>query len=126
MKRLMATALAAVTLAAHGFPATDPIDLDRPESFAKVEHDHPEHLGKIRKILSEAPNLKPAAIPGWIRTEFDASDVSHMFVEKTSYPPKARLSFKLDDVRYSATITLRNVHLDTMDGDTSGRFVQVK
>ena len=39
-------------------------------------------------------------------TNFTARGVDYAPIEMTSYPPKRRLSFALDDTRYSIVVTL--------------------
>ncbi len=41
-----------------------------------------------------------------MRTNFDARGVNYAPIEMTSYPPKRRLSFALDDIRYVIVVTL--------------------
>lgn len=112
MKILLAALLAGATLSAHaahaGFGALRVVDLDTPGALARVQRDHPDHLRAITTILREAPQRKPQAIAGWVRTAFDAKMASAMLV-KTSYPPQARLEFVLDDTEYRALVTLLNV-----------------
>jgi hypothetical protein len=52
------------------------------------------------------------AVPRWIRTNFDAHDVSYAPILLTSDPAKKRLSFALDDTRYEAVVTLTNVRAE--------------
>jgi hypothetical protein len=109
MKLMLAALLASASLAAHaGFEASRHVDLDTPGALAKVQRDNPAHFRAITRILKEAPERKPQAIVGWVRTAFDARMASAMLV-KTSYPPQARLEFVLDDTEYRALVTLRNV-----------------
>lgn len=84
------------------------VDLDAPGALARLRHDHPEHVEAVTRILREAPQRRPQALAGWVRTAFDARMASAMLI-KTSYPPQARLEFLLDDTEYRAMVTLRNV-----------------
>jgi hypothetical protein len=89
-------------------PGPRHVDLDTPGALARVQHDHPAHYRAITEILKGAPARKPQNIAGWVRTAFDARMASAMLV-KTSYPPRARLEFVLDDTEYRAMVTLHNV-----------------
>jgi hypothetical protein len=96
-------------LSAHAGPeASRHIDLDSPGALAQVQRDNPAHYRTITKILREAPGRKPQNLAGWVRTAFDARMASALVI-KTSYPPRARLEFVLDDTEYRALVTLRNV-----------------
>ncbi|MGX4641314.1 hypothetical protein [Massilia sp. SYSU DXS3249] len=101
--------LASAALCAQAAPGFGrPVDLDAPGALERVRQDKPAHAHAIARILREAPQRKPQAIAGWVRTAFDARMASAMLV-KTSYPPQARLEFTLEDTAYRATVTLRNV-----------------
>lgn len=111
--RLPAALLALGALSALGAPApasttTRRIDLDQPGAIERVQRDNPAHYGVIRRILAEAPVMRPRAITGWIRTAYDAKARDVLLV-KTSHPPRARLEFALGDTRYVTFVTLRNV-----------------
>ena len=84
------------------------VDLDAPGALEQVRQDNPAHFQAITRILREAPDRRPQALAGWVRTAFDARMASAMLI-KTSYPPQARLEFTLDDTAYRAMVTLRNV-----------------
>lgn len=80
------------------------VDLNRPGALEALEQANPAHFSKVQRILREAPRLPLASLPGWVRTQFDAREVSLPYVLRTSYPAQANLSFVLDDTRYSAVI----------------------
>jgi hypothetical protein len=80
------------------------VDLDRPGALEALEQANPAHFAKVRRILHEAPRLPVASVQGWVRTQFNAREVSNLHVLRTSYPAQANLSFVLDDTRYSAVI----------------------
>jgi hypothetical protein len=109
MKCMFAALLAGAALSAHAeFGPSRHVDLDAPGALARVQRDNPAHYRAIARILREAPERKPQALAGWVRTAFDAKMASAMLV-KTSYPPQARLEFVLDRTEYRALVTLRNV-----------------
>ena len=80
------------------------VDLDRPGAMAALERDNPSHFAKVERMLREAPAQSFMLIPRWMRTQFDAKDVETHKLLKTSYPPQTRVSFVLDNARYSKTI----------------------
>ena len=109
MRFVIAALLASAALSAHAqFDASRHVDLDTPGALARVQRDNPAHYRAITRILREAPERKPQTLAGWVRTAFDARMASALLV-KTSYPPRARLEFVLDDTGYRALVTLRNV-----------------
>lgn len=85
------------------------VDLDAPGALAALQQSNPAHYVKVRTILDDVLRRKDADVPRWLRTRFDARDVSYQPVVLTSYPPKRRLSFALDDTHYLVVITLINV-----------------
>jgi hypothetical protein len=109
MKTILAALLASAAFSAHAAPGiVRQVDLDTPGALARVQQDNPAHFRAISEILREAPYRKPQALSGWVRTAFDAKMASFMLI-KTSYPPRARLEFVLDDTEYRALVTLQNV-----------------
>ena len=108
MKWMLPALLASAAFSAHAqFEASRHVDLDAPGALAGVQRDNPAHYRAIVRILREAPERKPQALAGWVRTAFDAKMASALLV-KTSYPPQARLEFVLDKTEYRAMVTLRN------------------
>lgn len=94
--------------AAPAFAITRHVDLDQPGALERVQRNNPAHYSAIQHILKEAPQLAPRALTGWIRTSYDPKAPPVLLI-KTSYPPRARLEFALDDTRYVTFVTLRNV-----------------
>jgi hypothetical protein len=85
------------------------IDLDRSGALEALRQSNPAHYEKVRKIIDGVITQPDARVPGWMRATFDARDVSYAPIVMTSHPPKRRLSFALDDVRYETVVTLTNV-----------------
>jgi len=100
----MRTWLFTVGLLAGTSYAAEQIDLDRAGAMAQLERDNPSHFAKVERILREAPKQSVASIPRWMRIQFDAKDVQTHSLFKTSYPLQTRVSFVLDDARYSKTV----------------------
>jgi hypothetical protein len=82
------------------------VDLDKPGVLEALQQLNPTHYQKIRQIVTGILQQPDAAVPGWIRANFDARGVLYSQIEMTSYPPKRRLSFALDDTRYVVVVTL--------------------
>ena len=80
------------------------LNLDEPGALERLQRDNPAHFAKVDRILREAPERSSASVARWMRTEFNAKDVSRSDILKTSYPAQARLSFALDGTPYSKTI----------------------
>jgi len=82
------------------------VDLDKPGALEALQQLNPTHYEKIRQIVTGILQQPDAAVPGWMRANFDARGVLYSQIEMTSYPPKRRLSFALDDTRYVVVVTL--------------------
>ena len=82
------------------------VDLDKPGALEVLQQLNPTHYEKIRQIVTGILQQPDAAVPGWMRANFDARGVLYSQIEMTSYPPKRRLSFALDDTRYVVVVTL--------------------
>ena len=85
------------------------VDLDAPGAMERVHATNPTHFDKITKIIEGVTKQPETAVPGWLQVNFDARDVNYRPVVMTSYPPKRRLTFALDDTRYEAVVVLTNV-----------------
>jgi hypothetical protein len=46
------------------------------------------------------------AVSRWMKSQFNATDVTYSAVLMTSAPPRKQLSFTLETTRYSAVLTL--------------------
>jgi len=67
------------------------------------------HYEKVRRILEGVLRQPDAVVSRWMRTNFDAQDVTYLPIVLTSHPPKRRLSFSLDATRYETIVILTNV-----------------
>ena len=81
-------------------------DLDQPGALEALQQSNPTHYKKVCQIVAGIVSQPDAAVRGWMLTNFNARGVSYMPIAMTSYPPKRRLSFELDDTRYSIGVTL--------------------
>ena len=84
------------------------VDLDAPGAMERIGATNPAHFDKIVKIVQGVVQQTDSAVPGWLRVNFDARDVNYRPVVMTSYPPKRRLVFALDDTRYEVVVVLTN------------------
>ena len=102
MPAIAATAL----LALHGIEVAgaDPAGVDLRDAAA-LEHlrtTNPAHYAAIRQILAGLAEQPERVESDWLQATFDAREVElSRLVLKTSYPPRQRLSFRLDDTRYT-------------------------
>jgi len=93
-----------------GFPISRgliAIDLDAPGNLEAVERDHPDHYAKIREILAEGaacPWGKAGA--AWMLARYEVRDIHCENFVLTSFPPKRRVRFSLDDVSYTKIVTM--------------------
>ena len=106
MALLVLTSVAIATAADIGLRRT--VDLDVPGAMDRVRAANPDHFDKIVKIIEGVTQQPDTAVPRWLRVNFDARDVNYRPIVMTSYPPKRRLSFALDDTRYETVVVLTN------------------
>jgi hypothetical protein len=74
------------------------VNLDAPGALDELARDNPRHYNIVTQIMSR-----------WLPARFDSYDVGYgPPLLLATYPPKRRLStsFKIDDTRYSSTITV--------------------
>jgi hypothetical protein len=84
------------------------VNLDVPGALDALARDNPQHYTKVREIMAEVQKQPDSAVPQWMRTRFDARDVDYGPLLLVTDPPKRRLSFTIDEVRYRSTVTLTN------------------
>ena len=93
---------------ASAAPLKDHITLDA-GTLAAIEKSDPDRFRKLARIISLAAETGCASAPKVLEAQFHVSDArceTGLFL--TSDPPKRRLSFRMDDVRYDVDVTLRN------------------
>jgi hypothetical protein len=81
--------------------------LDDEASLAQLRAVNPVHYARAQKIIDAANQLcRPTA--GEVEyAKFDAKDISCLrSLLRTSNPPKRQISFRLDDTRYIALVTV--------------------
>jgi hypothetical protein len=84
------------------------VNLDVPGALDALARDNPQHYRKVREIMAEVQKQPDSEVPQWLRTHFDARDVNYGPLLLVTDPPKRRLSFTIDEVRYRSTVTLTN------------------
>lgn len=111
--RFVAPVLCIAALAADIDAAQPPrhtIYLTGNASLAELQKANPDHFARAERILAAANEL---CRPGQDQTDFvrfDARDIRCVgALYKTSNPPKREISFRLDDTRYVARVTVTGV-----------------
>jgi len=75
--------------------------------LAELRAANPVHYARAQKILAAANQLCRPTTGKVEYAKFDAKNISCIrSLIKTSNPPKRELSFRLDDTRYIALVTL--------------------
>jgi hypothetical protein len=97
---LATAALLLGSVGAAADPAT--VDLRDPAALERLRETNPSHYAAIRQILAGLAE-QPERVEGdWLQATFDARDVElSRLLLRTSDPPRQRLSFRLDDTRYT-------------------------
>jgi hypothetical protein len=90
-----------------GFDAQqDSIDLNRPGALERLSRENPFHYAMIRRILAGVDEVPEHAVSRWMKSQFNATDITYSAVLMTSAPPRKQLTFTLETTRYSAVLTL--------------------
>lgn len=111
MRAFVAVAITVALVAnAPEISALETINLDVPGNLKAIERTHPDHFVKIQRILADVPRrpLGDDSVATWMRTEFQARDIRYTDLIMTSFPPKKRLEFALDNTSYVKVITLQS------------------
>lgn len=100
--------LAALLFVAGSAGAAGPaVDLNTPGVLESLRAANPAHYEKIRAIIALAEARPTGEFRDWLRANFEATEVADAPLWQVSNPPKRKLSFTLDDARYTATIVGR-------------------
>jgi hypothetical protein len=84
----------------------DAIDLNQPGALQRLARENPFHYAMIRRILAGVDEVPEHAVSRWMKSQFNATDITYSAVLMTSAPPRKQLSFTLENTRYSAVLTL--------------------
>jgi hypothetical protein len=106
MRILLVTVLLAVAQLPVAFGQSQ--DLYLPGALTTLARNNPGHHAKVREILVDIQGRSVSEVPVWMWTSFGADNVVYQDLLLVSLPPKRRLSFSLDGVRYEAIITEQN------------------
>ena len=79
------------------------VDLTAPGALQSLQERRPDHYAKAKVILALAKARPHFKLGPWIETRLDASDVE-MIQWQVTYPAKLKVSFTLDDTRYTAIV----------------------
>jgi hypothetical protein len=105
--RTIALAFVLATLGSQAWAQMPFVDLDRPGALDTVARENPRHYRQILEITRVASEvscetaLKMLPVPAANRMECVALAIM------TSDPPKRRVSFELDSIRYAMVVTLK-------------------
>jgi hypothetical protein len=81
--------------------------LDGPASLARLRATNPIHYQRALKIIDAANELCRPDAGETVYAKYDAKNVSCVrMLLRTSNPPKRDLSFRLDDTKYIALVTI--------------------
>ncbi|MES2103136.1 MAG: hypothetical protein V4634_03895 [Pseudomonadota bacterium] len=110
-------ALATVTLLASGAEtmrlgnqadAPQVMRIDDAKDLALIRQTRPAHFKKIQQILADIQDQAEGKVSKWMQTRFDAREISYEPMLLVTAPPKRKLAFRLDDVRYEGVIVMSN------------------
>ena len=109
MPRILSAVLmlaSALPICAQELQRLKQVNLNAPGAMEKLQASNPAHYGKVQKILEGLAKRPSAAVAGWLRTSFQARDVSYRDILLTSFPEQRDISFVLDDTRSGARLTM--------------------
>lgn len=97
----IASIFAMVMTSASAQPA---VDLGEPGALDALRERNPRHHDSVTRILAAAREVPHTRVRQAITVRYDASDVRFEPLVSLSDPPKMKLFFTLDAVRYSAVV----------------------
>jgi hypothetical protein len=98
-------ALPMALLGAHASAKT--VYLDDDSALAALKATNPDHYARARGVMAAANHLCRPGPANVYYARYHAQDIAcPRFQVFTSLPPKRRLSFKLDDTLYVATVVI--------------------
>ena len=100
----------AIVFAALGFPALAQqryIDLDRPGALDAVARENPKHYNQILEITRVASEVSCETALRMLPVPVAGANECVAMAIMTSDPPKRRVAFSLDSVRYAMLVTLK-------------------
>lgn len=112
--RIITIALAALLLLFSAIAAGTVIDLNKPGAMEQVRKDRPKHYEKIQSIMEGVIKQPDEKVPEWLKVNYQANNATYAPILMISHPPKKRLSFQLDEIRYEAVVTLTNFKVEVV------------
>jgi len=82
------------------------IDLNQPGALDRLARENPFHYAIIRRVLAGVDTVPEHVVGRWMKSEFNATDVTYSPALLTSTPPRKQLTFTLETTRYAALLTL--------------------
>jgi hypothetical protein len=105
MEMPMRYGLAVVPLLFAAVASAAPVvDLRDPDALESLRERNPRHFGIVTRILEVAREVRPVEVPRTITVRYEASDVLFLPLVNVSDPPKMKLAFTLESVRYEAVV----------------------
>jgi hypothetical protein len=90
-------------------PIARTIDLRESGALEALSKDNPEHYRKVLEIIQVAEKVSCESLPQVLHTKFNVYDATcRPQLLLTSFPPKRRLAFRLDDSWFVVNVTLRD------------------
>lgn len=103
MRKLIAL-MFLLSVAGQAATFKETVDLSSPEALESLRDRRPEHYAKVQAILAIAKKRPDdPSIGPWIEARFHATDVE-LLLWQVSDPPKLKVSFALDNIRYIADV----------------------
>jgi hypothetical protein len=82
------------------------INLNQPDALERLARENSFQFALIRRILAGIDTVPEHAVGRWMKSRFNATDVTYSSVLLTSDPPQKQLTFTLETTRYTAVLTL--------------------
>lgn len=109
MTRSCLLALMALAPAAFAAGAPQFVDLDRPGAFEALAQRNPAHHARALEIIRVAEQSPCKLVPRVYRAKDEPGDFGCApTLLMTSFPPKRRVAFTLDDTTYETIVTVRS------------------
>lgn len=85
---------------------TKHVNLNVPGAMEVIRVTNPGHHKKVQAIVRGLDSHAHEEIPGWLRTTFNAKEVTYSRILLTTLPPQRDLFFILDNTSYRGRVTL--------------------
>ena len=86
------------------------VDLDDEAKLEAIRRDNPRRYQRIVAAIDAAQVTSCETLPQTLRTRFDILDTRcSAYTLLTSFPPKSRVTFVIDDTQYSLNVVQRKL-----------------